>query len=131
MTPEVIFVARHDAIELKKDGLPVPEPTIANGEENRWYTETPNQEVNCDIPARVNGPAVALEESEEEKKRVIEEGEENLQTAESFSGRVHNGPGGLGWMSCIAIDVSRGACEEHWRGGAGQAQGFPTYRRKR
>lgn len=86
MTPKVVLVARHDAIELNEDGLPVPEPAIANGEEDRWYTEAPNEEINSDIPARVNRPAVALEESEEEKKRVIEEGEEDLQIAESFSG---------------------------------------------
>lgn len=83
LTPVIILVAWHHAIEFNEDGLPVPEPAVTNREDKRRYSKAPDKEINSDIPARVDWPAVALEKSEEEDKRVIEEGEEDLRIPRS------------------------------------------------
>lgn len=79
LTPEIVRVAWHDAIEVKENRLPVPEPAITNGEEERRYTKTPNDEINPNIPSRMDLAAVAVEESDQDDEGVVEEGEEDLQ----------------------------------------------------
>ena len=67
MTPEVVHVARHNAIpEFKVDRLPVPEPPLSNRENYRWYSKSPDEEINSNIPPWVYRPAASLEKSEEE-----------------------------------------------------------------
>lgn len=80
LTPIVpLKVAWHDAFEFNKNGLPVPEPAITDGEDDSRYSKAPNEEIHSDIPSRVNGAAMALEQSEEEEERVVEEGDEDLK----------------------------------------------------
>lgn len=84
MTPEIILVAWDNAIiEFDEDGLPVPEPAISNGKDDRWDGEAPDEEIHPNIPARVNGPAFTLKESKKKEKRVVEESEEDLSKAKS------------------------------------------------
>ena len=91
MTPEIVRVTWHNAIfEFNEDGLPVPEPAISNRENDRWYSEAPDEEIHANVPARVNGAAVALKESKEEEKRVVEKSEEDLLDARS-AGRPSKG----------------------------------------
>ena len=75
-TPVVVLVARHNAIpEFNQDRLPVPEPPVPNREDYRWYGKSPDEEINSNIPPRMDRPALSLEKSEEEVQGVIEEGE--------------------------------------------------------
>lgn len=114
MTPEIVLVARHNAIiEFNEDGLPVPEPAIPNGEDDRGDGEAPDEEIHTNIPAGVNGAAFALKESKKEEKRVVEEREKDLSNARSAKWS-RKGLRRWRWMPPIAIDVSRGACEEDW-----------------
>ncbi len=78
MTPEIPLVAWHYAIEFNEDRLPVPEPAFTNGEEDGRYSKTPDEEIDSDVPSRVNGAAMTLKKSEEEDEGVVKEGEENL-----------------------------------------------------
>lgn len=66
------------AFEFEDNGLPVPEPAVTDGKDDRRYSKAPDEKIDSDIPSRVNGAAVALEQCEEEDKRVVEEGEEDL-----------------------------------------------------
>lgn len=77
LTPVIVLVAWHDAIEFNEDGLPVPEPAVTNRKDHGRKSKAPDEEVNSDIPARVNRPTVALENSKEEDKRVIDEGQDD------------------------------------------------------
>lgn len=131
MAPEIVRVAWHDAIfEFDEDGLPVPEPAIPNRENDRRYSEAPDEEVHSNIPTRVNGAAVALKESKEEEKRVVEESEKDLLKARSAE-RPSRGSRGFHWIPHTAIDVSRGACEADGRMCRISAGYISTYRSKR
>ena len=80
LTPIIpLEVAGHEAFEFDKNGLPVPEPAIADREDNSRYSKAPNEEIYSNAPSRVDGAAMALEQSEEQEERVIQEGEEDLK----------------------------------------------------
>ena len=63
--PEVPLVAWDEVVEFQKHGLPPPEPTPADGKDNGGDAESPNEEVDTDVPAGVDGFATAAGEEEE------------------------------------------------------------------
>lgn len=45
LAPEIVFVAGDEAVEVEQDGLPEPEPTVADGEDEGGEGEAPDEEV--------------------------------------------------------------------------------------
>ena len=78
MTPEVEFIAWDKSIEFQLYRLPIPEPSITDREDNCRDGETPDEEINTDMPAWVDGATIPTYESEVEDKRVVEQRKENL-----------------------------------------------------
>ena len=60
LTPEIPRVAWHDAFKLNEDRLPIPEPTVTNGEDDGGYSKGPDEEIYSDIPSRVDRAATSL-----------------------------------------------------------------------
>jgi len=73
LAPEVPVIARHDAIEINQNGLPVPKPAIAYREDNGGESKSPDKEVNTNVPAWVNGAAMAVNEAQEDDDGVVDE----------------------------------------------------------
>lgn len=72
VAPEVPVVAGYKTIEVEQDRLPIPEPSIANRKDNCWNSKTPNEEINSNMPAWVNGATVATDKGNEQDDRVIQ-----------------------------------------------------------
>ena len=105
MAPEIPFVAWHEALDVNEDGLPIPEPAITDGEDDRRYSKAPDEEIDSDIPSRMDRAAVALEESEEDDERIVEEGEEDLGvTGVNEAAKLK--------VKTLVTGVSQSACEK-------------------
>jgi len=79
LAPEIeVIVARDEVVELDLHGLPEPEPAVADGENEGGEGETPYEEIEGDVPAGVNGFAVAVGDGEKDLEGVVDEGEEEL-----------------------------------------------------
>jgi len=62
LAPKVPIDARHEAIKLEQNRLPVPEPSSTNRKDYRWNSKPPNEEVHPNVPARVNWAPMAMSE---------------------------------------------------------------------
>lgn len=80
LTPEIIVIAWDETIEFEQDRLPVPEPSIADRKDNSRDSETPDEEINCNMPPWVNGAPLATDQGEKNDNRIIEQREEYLHT---------------------------------------------------
>lgn len=63
-------------VKFEEDGLPPPEPAVANGKDDGGDAEGPGEEVDADVPAGVEG---LVKDERCEGEGVVDEREEDLE----------------------------------------------------
>lgn len=71
-------ITRDEAVNLEFYRSPVPEPACTYGKDNAWDPEGPDDEVDGNVDARVDGFARAVGDFEPEDQRVVKEAEDDL-----------------------------------------------------
>lgn len=67
-------------VDLEDDWLPIQIPAITSRKYNSGDCESPDEEVDRDMPARVDWMPIADKETEEENDGIVEESEKDLQS---------------------------------------------------
>lgn len=71
-------IARDEVVNLEFHRFPVPEPACADGQDNARDSEHPDDEVDGNVNARVEGFAGLVEDVEPEDRRVVDKAEDDL-----------------------------------------------------